>query len=144
MLALLVSPDHGERLRELLARFRREEVELVGLLHDVQQDVEQAHQVLVRERLDGAPCAGTGGVSRPDGDTSAGPMGRAWRAGESWPGHHATVTSLRLLCAELEAQYEVVATELLHVRLAVAGAEEELARFDFLRHGLATACSTPA
>ena len=71
MLALLVSPDHGVRLRELLARFRREEAELAALLRDVQQDVERAHQVLARERL-GAVAAGgvTFPVGRGEGTTS--------------------------------------------------------------------------
>lgn len=142
MLALLVSPDHGVRLRELLARFRREEAELAALLRDVQQDVERAHQVLARERL-GAVAAGgvTFPVGRGEGTTST----VAWPglSDELWPGHHASIASLRLLCVELEAQHEAVASELLHVRLAVAGTEEELARHDFLREELA-ARSTPA
>jgi len=147
MLALLVSPDHGQRLRELLARFRREEADLADLLGEVQHDLEQAHQVLARERLYGVSpdghIAGTDGFGGAD-DARGRFVSRASRFDEAWPGHQAAMASLRLLCSELEAQHEAVATELMHVRLAVAGTEEELARHDFLRHDLANARSTSA
>lgn len=143
MLALLVSPDHGVRLRELLARFRREEAELAAFLRLVQQDVERAHQVLARERL-GVAAAGGNAFAGGRSEGAAGAATMTGAGDEPWPGHQASITSLRLLCVELEAQHEAVASELLDVRLAVVGTEEELARHDFLLETMAAARSTPA
>lgn len=103
MLRLLERDPHGQRLRDLLARFRAQELALTTLLQELQEELEHAHRATTDQAHDGHPGPAT----------------------------------LRSRCIELQADCDLVATELVHVRLAVAGACEELAEHDFRRFAAA-------
>ncbi len=49
--SLLIAADHGARLRDLLAHFRRQEADLADWLRAVQSEAERTQQLLRRERL---------------------------------------------------------------------------------------------
>lgn len=92
---MLPAPDHqrhGERLRELLHRYRAQEAVLRELLDQQQEQLELADRQRCLEVLE--------------------PIG-------AMPCHEAE--------AALQAACEDLATELLHVRMAVLGTAEELA-----------------
>jgi hypothetical protein len=110
MLRLLERDAHGQRLCELLSRYRVQELELTALLHDLQTAAEMAHFETSRGRLDGESTCG------------------------------ATLAR----CSDLQMECDLVATELVHVRMAVAGACEELADHDERRFRGQLALTTSA
>ena len=96
MLRLLERDPHGQRLRDLLARFRTQELDATARLEDLQLELESVH----RESSFRA-------IAKPDGPAT-----------------------LQPLCIEMQLECDQLATELVHVRMAVAGACEELAEHD--------------
>jgi hypothetical protein len=109
MLRLLERDRHGQRLCDLLARFRGHELALTSALHAVQEHVEQIHRDASRARCHGG-----------DDDEAL------------------------LRGIELQRECDALATELVHVRLAIAGACEELRDHDDRRFAAHRALSTPA
>lgn len=103
MLRLLERDSHGHRLRDLLGRFRDEELALSASLRAHQDELESVQRAAARHRVDLEE------IQRP----------------------------LLARCTELQTLCDDLATELVHVRMAVAGACEELAEHDrerFERH----------
>ncbi len=103
MLRLLERDSHGHRLRDLLGRFRDEELALGEALRASQEELESVQHAAARHRVDLEE------IQRP----------------------------LIARCTELQTRCDDLATELVHVRMAVAGACEELTAFDrdrFERH----------
>ena len=100
MLRLLERDPHGQRLRDLLARFRTQELALALHLQHLQALLEEAHRA-------------ASGAAVADGTAPAG--------------------SLRTRCLELQLACDQLATELVHVRMAVTGVCEELAEHDRAR-----------
>lgn len=92
MLRLLDELPHGDRLRDLLQRFRVQEQLMQQALGDQQARLEDCHAEASRARL----CAAHG------------------------------AEALLRRCRELQAECDGLAIELVHVRLAIAGAAEEL------------------
>jgi hypothetical protein len=106
MLRLLERDAHGHRLRDLLGRFRDQELALSANLRQHQEELEAVQRAAARHRVD------LDEIQRP----------------------------LLVRCSELQILCDDLATELVHVRMAVAGACEELAehdraRFERLRGG---------
>ena len=110
MLRLLESDLAGERLRDLLAHFRTQELSLTAALHAVQAEVERAHRDVGNALL--APP----GVRR----------------------------AAAARCTELQLEADLLATQLVHARMAIAGTTEELLAHDERRFVAAGALLTPA
>jgi hypothetical protein len=113
MLRLLERDPHGLRLRDLLGRFRAQELSLTAALFDLQGMLESTH----REASDGRELGG---------DTTLAILER---------------------CSQIQVECDEMATDLVHVRMAIAGAVEELADHDrrrFDRDRSTTLVSTPA
>jgi hypothetical protein len=110
MLRLLERDPHGQRLRDLLARFRTQELLLDATLQHVQAELEAGHRESGRARGDGAAA------------------------------DHAALVR----CAALQLECDLLATEIVHVRLAIAGTCEELHEHDQRRFVAARALLTPA
>jgi hypothetical protein len=110
MLRLLERDEHGQRLRDLLSRYRMQELELTAMLHSLEAAAENVHDETCRRRLD-------------DDVTCRESLAR---------------------CAELQGECDQIAVELVHVRMAVAGACEELADHDERRFRAQHALTTSA
>ncbi len=89
----LDNDPYARRLRELLRRFRAQELSMTAVLLDLQAELEHWHLEASFLRLGGQE------VKVP----------------------------LRRRCRELQAECDLIATELVHVRMAISGAGEELA-----------------
>lgn len=99
MLRLLESDLAGYRLRDMLSRFRAEELTLVGALHDLQEQLERVQDLARCDRLDREPAT-------------------------------ACVPARLQRSQELQHEIDQVATELVHVRMAIAGTNDELLECD--------------
>lgn len=99
MLRLLERDLAGYRLRDMLSRFRAEELTLVGALHDLQAQLEHAQDLARIDREPSAACS----------------PARLQRS------------------QELQHEIDQIATELVHVRMAIAGTNDELLEYDQLR-----------
>lgn len=96
MLRLLERDLHGQRLRDLLSRFRDHELCLGATLHDFQAELDAAQRAAARDRMEAA-----------------------------------TVARQQLrLCSDLQLACDQLAMDLVHVRMAIAGAREELEEHD--------------
>jgi uncharacterized protein involved in exopolysaccharide biosynthesis len=96
MLRLLDGDPHGYRLRDLLSRFREQELALGAQLRLHQEVLESVQRAAARHSVDLKE------VQRP----------------------------LLQRCNDLQIECDCLATELVHVRMAVVGAAEELAEHD--------------
>ena len=95
MLHLLDRDPHGERLRDLLRRFRAEELSLMAALVDCEEQLDLVH-----------------GETGDGGNTTAPALQQRLQRGR-----------------ELQAECDLIATELVHVRMAIAGARDELDQY---------------
>lgn len=95
MLLLLERDSHGQRLRDLLRHFRRQEQRLSEALQELQHEAERRDRDVSIYQLGFEPTA----VSLADS-------------------------------IELQSECDLVATDLVHVRMAIAGTGEELATHD--------------
>ena len=111
MLRLLERDLHGQRLRDLLSRFRTQELSLAAALPDLQEAAEHTHRETSFRQLADA----------------------------------ADARALLARCVELQTECDLLAIELVHVRMAVAGVLEELADHDERRfQATMVSCSTSA
>ena len=111
MLRLLERDPHGQRLRDLLSRFRTQELTLAEALQDLQEATERTHRETSIQQLADA----------------------------------ADARSLLARCIEVQTECDLLAIELVHVRMAVAGVLEELADHDERRfQATMLACTTSA
>jgi len=99
MLRLLERDLHGQRLRDLLSRFRDQELCLGATLHQFQVELDAAQRAAAHDRMEAT-----------------------------------TVARQQLrLCSDLQLACDQLAMDLVHVRMAIAGAREELEEHDRLR-----------
>lgn len=101
MLRLLERDPHAQRLRDLLARFRSQEVAVALHLQDLQAELDLLHRETHQQAIDGAAS------------------------------HGAQIAR----CIGMQSECDALATELVHVRLAIAGVCEEMAEHDRRRFG---------
>lgn len=101
MLRLLERDPHAQRLRDLLARFRSQEVAVMLHMQDLQAGLERLHRETSEQAIAGAAS------------------------------HAAQLAR----CIGMQGECDVLATELVHVRLAIAGVCEEMAEHDRRRFG---------
>lgn len=105
MLRLLEVDPHGQRLRDLLGRFREQELAIHAALDRLGEVIDAAQEEAWR------------GALAPD------------------PGRDQRVAR----CVELQAELDHLAVELVHVRMAIAGTQEELEAHDRRRFAAARA-----
>jgi len=115
MLRVLSHDPHGDRLSDLLLRFRAQESSMTRVLEELQVELEFWH----RE----ASLARSG----------------AWQLGSWQQGSWQQTNDLLHRCTLLQAECDQLATELVHVRMAVAGTAEELADHESRMHHSAAA-----
>jgi len=96
VLRLLESDCHGQRLRDLLSRFREQEVALCALLVELAEAIDHAQEATCR-------AAAAAAID-----------------------HHARLAD----CTALQIESDGLTTELVHVRMAIAGTHEELTDHD--------------
>ena len=93
MLRALDRDPHAQRLRELLQRFRAQELSMTAVLQDLQNQLEFWHRETSYLQI----------------------------------GTQSPAEALVMRCRELQSECDTLATELVHVRMAISGASEELA-----------------
>ena len=110
MLRVLGNDPHGDRLSDLLMRFRAQESSMTRVLEELQSELEFWHREASQARSG------------------------SWQHG-SWQ----QTNDLLRRCTLLQAECDQLATELVHVRMAVAGTAEELAEHESRMHHSAVA-----